>query len=272
MAEKAGGSRASGGRQSRAQGRRKAGDDPGEHLAGTSWKTALIDGESFRAKPVQYLVVDGLAIFEGDIVLGTAKEVERRVGRSSGEMHGRDARPRSSSPGASSAGRTARCPSTIDAASRTRRASPTRSRTGRRTRSFRFIAAHRPNAELSRLRDLPARGRLLLAVGKQGGQQFVNLGDRLHDRQRDPRDRPRGRALARAEPRGPRHVRDHQLGEYRGRAWSTTSTSTSPTATTSAPTTTARSCTTRATRSRATARDTITPGRPQRADRPAHRL
>ena len=63
----------------------EAGDEGGreqvdeERLSGDDIRTALIDGETFRAKPVQYAVVDDLAIFEGDIVLGRVEEVERRT-------------------------------------------------------------------------------------------------------------------------------------------------------------------------------------------------
>jgi hypothetical protein len=42
----------------------------------TEWRTALIDGATFHNKPVQYAVVDGQAMFEGDIVLGTVDELE----------------------------------------------------------------------------------------------------------------------------------------------------------------------------------------------------
>lgn len=38
--------------------------------------TALISGANFRGKAVQYVALDGLAMFEGDIVLGTVEEVE----------------------------------------------------------------------------------------------------------------------------------------------------------------------------------------------------
>ena len=54
-------------------------DKQGEHLEGKGWKTALIDGATFATKPVQYTEVDGLAMFEGDIVLGTVEEVEQRT-------------------------------------------------------------------------------------------------------------------------------------------------------------------------------------------------
>jgi hypothetical protein len=49
----------------------------GEQLTSAGVRTALIRGQTFRAKPVQYVEIDGLAIFEGDIVLGTVADVER---------------------------------------------------------------------------------------------------------------------------------------------------------------------------------------------------
>lgn len=56
-------------------------DDPGtndgEFEASPRVGTALIDGATFVARPVQYVVIDGLAILEGDIVLGSVDEVER---------------------------------------------------------------------------------------------------------------------------------------------------------------------------------------------------
>ena len=53
------------------------GTNDGEFEASPRVGTALIDGATFVAKPVQYVVVDDLAIVEGDIVLGTVDEVER---------------------------------------------------------------------------------------------------------------------------------------------------------------------------------------------------
>ena len=50
---------------------------PEERQSGQDIRTALIDGETFKAKPVQYAVVGDLAMFEGDIVLGRVEEVER---------------------------------------------------------------------------------------------------------------------------------------------------------------------------------------------------
>ena len=41
-------------------------------------RTGFISGVTFKNKPVQYAVVDGLAVFEGCIVLGTVEEMEAR--------------------------------------------------------------------------------------------------------------------------------------------------------------------------------------------------
>src|ERR1700749_1779887 len=71
------------GRSTSARGSSKAsdagGDQQGELQSGTGWKTALIDGATFFNRAVQYSEIDGLAIFEGDIVLGTTDEVERQT-------------------------------------------------------------------------------------------------------------------------------------------------------------------------------------------------
>lgn len=42
-------------------------------------RTAIISGETFKNKTVQYAAVDGLAVFEGCIVLGTVEEVEQQT-------------------------------------------------------------------------------------------------------------------------------------------------------------------------------------------------
>jgi hypothetical protein len=51
----------------------------GEFRGGGDRGTALISGVNLPRTPVVYSVVDGLAIFEGDIVLGTVEEVERTL-------------------------------------------------------------------------------------------------------------------------------------------------------------------------------------------------
>jgi astacin len=48
-------------------------------LASGDVRTGFISGATFKNKAVQYSVVDGLAIFEGCIVLGTVEEMEKRT-------------------------------------------------------------------------------------------------------------------------------------------------------------------------------------------------
>jgi hypothetical protein len=52
----------------------------GEFRSGGVAGTAIINGATFTRKALQYAEVDGLAIFEGDIVLGTVEELQRGVG------------------------------------------------------------------------------------------------------------------------------------------------------------------------------------------------
>ncbi|MGW1763316.1 M12 family metallopeptidase [Streptomyces sp. NPDC002073] len=66
--------------------RRSAGDgrDPygcSRYASGPVAGTALVDGVTFRGKGVQYADVNGMAVFEGDIVLGTVEEVEAAAAR-----------------------------------------------------------------------------------------------------------------------------------------------------------------------------------------------
>jgi hypothetical protein len=55
--------------------------DGGEQPAGGEVGTALIDGLTFFNRPVQYVEVDGTAMFEGDIVLGAVDDVRRETER-----------------------------------------------------------------------------------------------------------------------------------------------------------------------------------------------
>ncbi|MGB7924385.1 MAG: Dot/Icm T4SS effector Zinc-dependent metalloprotease LegP [Pyrinomonadaceae bacterium] len=62
-------------------------------LSGTEVRTGYISGATFKNKPVQYTPVNGLAIFEGCIVLGTVEEMEQsvqavRAGRDAGIERG----------------------------------------------------------------------------------------------------------------------------------------------------------------------------------------
>jgi len=55
-----------------------AGASPDEYITDGRTGQSYVLGQTFDAKPVVYSVVDGQAIFEGDIVLGTVEEMERR--------------------------------------------------------------------------------------------------------------------------------------------------------------------------------------------------
>ena len=66
-------------------------------------RTGFVKGNTFGYRPVRYSVIDGEAIFEGDIMLGTVDEMERLTAEVN---KGKDKRP-SSSQGHSSVGRTA---------------------------------------------------------------------------------------------------------------------------------------------------------------------
>lgn len=50
-----------------------------DRLGHADVRTGFISGATFKNKPVQYEVIDGLAIFEGCIVLGTAEEMEAKA-------------------------------------------------------------------------------------------------------------------------------------------------------------------------------------------------
>ncbi len=75
-------------RRQRGRERQHTQNQPGEFQSSPQIHTALIAGNTFRAKAVQYAVVDGLAMFEGDIILGTVEEVERMSKQLRDEMTG----------------------------------------------------------------------------------------------------------------------------------------------------------------------------------------
>ena len=64
------------------------GDNGGEYLSSPEVRSAYISGTTFRAKPVLYAVVDGDAVFEGDILLGTVEQVERDSALLAAEVRG----------------------------------------------------------------------------------------------------------------------------------------------------------------------------------------
>ena len=60
----------------------------GEFHSGPVAGTALVFGATFARKPLQYAEVDGLAIFEGDIVLGTVEQVRQQANVTAGQPQG----------------------------------------------------------------------------------------------------------------------------------------------------------------------------------------
>jgi hypothetical protein len=56
--------------------KKKGGDFQGEHLENNDVRSTYISGQTFGLKEVRYSAINGDAIFEGDIVLGSVKEME----------------------------------------------------------------------------------------------------------------------------------------------------------------------------------------------------
>ena len=53
------------------------GDARGEQNVGDEVKPGLISGRTFRNQEVRYTPLDGMALFEGDIILGTVEQMEK---------------------------------------------------------------------------------------------------------------------------------------------------------------------------------------------------
>jgi len=141
----------------------------GELQASNDVRTAIIQ-LSTGPKAVQYSVVDGLAIFEGDIVLGTVEEVEARteLARQSGGLTEAVVIT-----GANFRWPNCRVPFTIDPAL-TNQARVTQAIAHWEARtSFRFVAR---TSETAFVTFRPGSG-CSSSVGRQGNQQFVNLAD-----------------------------------------------------------------------------------------------
>ncbi len=122
-------------RRSRSSARSKESADngPGEFLESEDVRTGLITGATFHAKPVQYIVRDGLALFEGDIVLGTEEEMDQRTEELRSVMRG-ELESGVLRTGAQFRWPNCVVPFTIDAALPNQAGSPTRSRIGSRGR------------------------------------------------------------------------------------------------------------------------------------------
>jgi hypothetical protein len=147
------------------------GDAP-EHPTSDAPETgrALVRGTTFFAKALEYVVVDGLAMFEGDIVLGTPEEVERENEILTAELSGELAA------GVRLTGAQFRWPDcrvayTIDASlPNQNRVTDAIAHWEANTR-FRFVVR---TTEANYVTFRPGGG-CSSSVGMRGGQQFINL-------------------------------------------------------------------------------------------------
>ncbi len=142
----------------------------GEFRGGGPIRTALIRGNSFAAKAVQYVEIDGLAIFEGDIVLGTLQEVAQmsdmlRAEAAAGVAAGVGIT------GAQFRWPNCRVPFTIDPALPNQARVTDAIAHWEANTNYRFIAR---TAEADFVTFRPGSG-CSSSVGRRGGQQFVNL-------------------------------------------------------------------------------------------------
>jgi Astacin (Peptidase family M12A) len=142
----------------------------GEFRSGGTVKTCLIRGNTFAAKPVQYVELDGLAIFEGDIVLGTVEEVAQMTEQLRAEMVSGIASaviitgPQFRWPNC-------RIPFTIDPALPDQNRVTEAIAHWEANTGFRFVAR---TTEVDFV-TFQSGGGCSSQVGRRGGQQFVNL-------------------------------------------------------------------------------------------------
>lgn len=158
-----------GSRGSRAAG--TATRESGEFRSSPEIRTGFIGGRTFRAKAIQYAVVDGLAMFEGDIVLGTAAEVAARTEEFRAQAASQVAFGVAIS-GAQFRWTTCTIPYTIDSTLPTQARVTDAIAHWQQHTNFRFVAR---STEADYVTFRPSSGCSSM-VGRQGGQQFVNLG------------------------------------------------------------------------------------------------
>jgi hypothetical protein len=157
--------------EKRSSSRKRSSGDGGELLTGNGWQTAIIEGATFGAKAVQYTVVDELCIFEGDIVLGTVDEVAAKTEAARDVMSGRLAAAVIVS-GAARRWPNCQVPFTIDSGlANQQRVTDAIAHWEANTR-FRFIAKTAAHTDWVTFRTGSGCSS---SVGRQGGQQFVNL-------------------------------------------------------------------------------------------------
>ena len=143
----------------------------GELIGGKRVRTGWIRGSTFKSKAVQYIESDGLALFEGDIVLGTVEQMDRMSDQIRSELtapvaHGVViAGPEFRWPNC-------RIPFTIDPALPNQVRVTDAIAHWQANTNYRFIAR---TTETDFVTFRPGSG-CSSSVGRRGGQQFVNLG------------------------------------------------------------------------------------------------
>jgi Astacin (Peptidase family M12A) len=153
-----------------------SGKDDGELRSSPDFRTALIPGNTFAAKAVRYAVVDDLALFEGDIVLGTVEQVEQQTQELRDVLSGELAAAVVIT-GAQFRWLSCRIPYTIDPGLPTQqRVTDAIAHWESHTR-FRFVLRTAANtASFPDWVTFRSGSGCSSAVGRRGGQQFVNLG------------------------------------------------------------------------------------------------
>jgi hypothetical protein len=148
----------------------------GEQGRGDAVRTALISGNTFFARPVRYVEVDGWAMFEGDIVLGTVEEVERTTRDFAAQIRGEVAAGVSIT-GAQFRWPNCQVPFDIDAALPSQNRVTDAIAHWEAHTGFRFVLRNAANAASfpDWVTFQPSSG-CSSSVGRRGGQQFVNLG------------------------------------------------------------------------------------------------
>lgn len=160
-------------KSSRGSSGKSSGDDygRGEFRSSSRVRTALISGRTFGIKAVQYAEVDGQAIFEGDIILGTVEQMDAQTeelravgsgGLASGVIITGD----------KFRWKDCKVPFTIDAGLPNQARVTDAIAHWEANTNFRFI---KRTTEADFVTFRPSSG-CSSSVGKQGGQQFVNLG------------------------------------------------------------------------------------------------
>ena len=149
----------------------------GEFNSSPKTNIGYFDGLTFYSKPIQYAEVDGLAIFEGDIILGTIKEIENKTNMRGQELRGEIQRAAVIT-GAQYRWTDCTIPYTIDSGLTNQNRVTDAIAHWEANTNVRFVL--RTSSNSSQYPDYvtfrSGSGGCSSYVGKIGGQQYINLG------------------------------------------------------------------------------------------------